>query len=90
MAGKLNIHFPCPNCGDKFAVLAGTVGDFHAGDTNACAGCGGEVVFVALSMEMVANPSIIRWDCHFCRPNPCRLAPFPDGADGPNTNDTNP
>ncbi len=82
MAVKLNVRFPCPNCGDKFAVLAGTVGDFHAGETYACTGCGGDVVFVALCLEMLANPGIIRWDCHFCRPGPCCLAPSPDGADG--------
>ena len=82
MAGKLNIHFPCPNCGDKFAHLEEIKGDFHAGETYACAGCGGPVVFVALSPGMLANPAIIRWDCHFCRPNPCRLAPFTDGAGG--------
>ena len=87
MAEKLSIHFPCPNCGDKSAVLADTVGDFHAGE--ACAGCGGQVVFVALSLEMLADPEIIRWDCHFCKPGPCRLAPSPDGVDGLNTNDTN-
>ena len=47
-----------------------------------CGGCGGQVVFVALSPEMLADPSIIRWDCHFCQPNPCRLAPSGDGTDG--------
>ena len=82
MAGNLSIHFPCPNCGDKFAVLEEVKGDFHAGETYACAGCGGQVVFVALSLEMLANPAVIRWDCHFCQPGPCRLAPSPDGADG--------
>ena len=82
MARNLSIHFPCPNCGDKSAVLADTVGDFHAGETYSCAGCGGPVVFVALSMEMLANPGIIRWDCRFCQPGPCILAPSPDGADG--------
>ena len=89
MAGKLSIHFPCPNCGDQSACLDEFNGDFHAGKTYTCAGCGGQVVFVALSLEMLANPEIIRWDCHFCQPGPCRLAPSPDGADGPNTNDTN-
>ena len=82
MADKLNIHFPCPNCGDRSAPLAEVVEDFHAGETYACAGCGGEVVFVALSLEMLANPGTIRWDCHFCQPGPCRLAPSLDGADG--------
>ena len=82
MAESLSIHFPCPNCGDRFARLEDTGGEFHAGETYTCAGCGGEVVFVALSMEMLANPNIIRWDCHFCQPGPCRLAPSADGADG--------
>ena len=83
MAENLSIHFPCPNCGDRFALLADTGGNFHAGENYTCAGCGGEVVFVALSPEMLANPAIIRWDCHFCQPGPCRLAPSADGADGP-------
>ena len=85
MVEELSIQFPCPNCGDKFAVLADTGGDFHAGETYTCDGCGGEVVFVALSMEMLANPAIIRWDCHFCEPGPCRLAPSTDGANGQQT-----
>ena len=83
MAQNPNIHFPCPNCGYRSALLADTGGHFHAGETYACAECGGEVVFVALSPEMLADPGIIRWDCHFCQPGPCRLAPSPDGADGP-------
>ena len=33
------------------------------------------MVFVALSMEMLADPAAIRWGCHFCQPGPCRLAP---------------
>ena len=82
MAGNLKINFPCPNCGDKFALLEEVKGDFHAGETYACAGCGGQVVFVALSLEMMANPETIRWDCHFCRPGPCILAPSTDGAGG--------
>ena len=82
MAEKLSIHFPCPNCGDKSACPEEIKGDFHAGETYACSGCGGQVVFVALSLEMLANPGIIRWDCHFCRPGPCRLAPSGDGANG--------
>ena len=85
MAEKRNIHFPCPNCGDKFARLKETGGDFHAGEIYRCAECGGPVVFVALSLEMLADPTIIRWDCHFCQPGPCRLAPSRDGADGPQT-----
>ena len=82
MADKLNIQFPCPNCGDKSALLADVVEDFHAGETYACAGCGGEVVFVALSLEMLSSPETIRWDCHFCQPGPCRLAPSTGEADG--------
>ena len=82
MADKLNIQFPCPNCGDRSALLADVVEDFHADETYACAGCGGQVVFVALSLEMLAHPEIIRWDCHFCQPGPCRLAPSTGEADG--------
>ena len=82
MAEKLSIHFPCTKCGDKSALLTDKVGDFHAGETYTCAGCGGQVVFVALGLEMLAHPGIVLWDCHFCRPGPCRLAPSPDGADG--------
>ena len=82
MAQNPNVHFPCPNCGDKFARLEEFKGDFHAGVTYTCAECGGEVVFVALSMEMLANPAVIRWDCHFCQPGPCRLAPSGDGTGG--------
>ena len=89
MAGLQDIQFPCPNCGDATALLADTGGDFHAGETYQCAGCGGPVIFVALSLEMLGRPDTIRWDCHFCRPGPCRLAPSSDGADGPNTSDTN-
>ena len=82
MVEKMNIHFPCPNCGDKSARLEEFNCDFRAGETYTCGGCGGQVVFVALSMEMLANPAVIRWDCHFCQPGPCRLAPSADGADG--------
>ena len=82
MVENPQIHFPCPNCGDKSALLTDTVGDFHAGETYTCAGCDGKVVFVALSLEMLAKPDTIRWDCHFCQPNPCCLAPSTDGADG--------
>ena len=56
MTVKLNVRFPCPNCGDKSACLEEVNGDFHAGETYACTGCGGQVVFVALSLEMLANP----------------------------------
>ena len=54
--------------------------DIHAGETDHCNECGAAVVFVALSMEMLADPAIIRWNCHFCKPGPCRLAPSSDAT----------
>ena len=58
--------------------------DIHAGETYHCNECGAPVVLVALNMEMLANPAIIRWNCHFCKPGPCRLAPS-SGASGDST-----
>ena len=55
--------------------------DIHAGETYHCNECGAAVVLVALSMEMLADPAVIRWNCHFCKPGPCRLAPS-SGASG--------
>ena len=53
----------------------------HAGVTYHCNERRAAVVLVALNMEMLANPAGIRWDCHFCKPGPCRLAPS-TGASG--------
>ena len=75
MADKQTLYFPCPSCGARFAQVEETDEDIHAGETYHCNECGAAVVFVALSMEMLAAPAIIRWNCHFCKPGPCRLAP---------------
>ena len=81
MADKQTLYFPCPSCGARFAQVEETDEDIHAGETYHCNECGAAVVFVALSMEMLAAPAIIRWNCHFCKPGPCRLAPS-SGASG--------
>ena len=81
MAGKQTLYFPCPGCGARFAQVEETGEDIHAGETYTCNECGAAVVLVALSMEMLADPAVIRWNCHFCKPGPCRLAPS-SGASG--------
>ena len=81
MAGKQTLYFPCPGCGARFAQVEEPDEDIHAGETYTCNECGARVVFVALSMEMLADPSVIRWNCHFCKPGPCRLAPSSGGPD---------
>ena len=56
MAGKQTLYFPCPGCGARFAQVEETDEDIHAGETYTCNECGAAVVFVALSMEMLADP----------------------------------
>ena len=89
MADKQTLYFPCPSCGDRFAQVEGPDGDIHVGETYHCNECGAAVVLVALSMEMLADPGIIRWNCHFCQPGPCRLAPSSGASEKPQTTDTN-
>ncbi len=81
MADRQTLYFPCPGCGARFAQVEETDGDIHAGETYTCNECGAAVVLVALSMEMLADPASIRWNCHFCQPGHCRLAPS-SGASG--------
>ena len=87
MADHQTLYFPCPSCGARFAQVEETGDDIHAGETCHCNECGAVVVLVALNMEMLADPAVIRWNCHFCKPEPCRLAPS-TGAAGDST-DTN-
>ena len=89
MADKQTLYFPCPGCGARFAQVEETDGDIHAGETYHCNECGAPVVLVALSMEMLADPASIRWNCHFCQPGPCRLAPSIGGPDDSNIAETN-
>ena len=56
MAGKQTLYFPCPGCGARFARVEEPDEDIHAGETYTCTECGARVVFVALSMEMLADP----------------------------------
>ena len=84
MADKQTLYFPCPSCGARFAQVEETGEDIHAGETYHCNECGAAVVLVALNMEMLADPAVIRWNCHFCKPGPCRLAPS-SGASGDST-----
>ena len=88
MADSRTMHFPCPSCGAPFAQIEETDGDIHAGETYHCNECGAAVVLVALSMEMLADPASIRWNCHFCKPGPCQLAPSTGTAGEPDTNDS--
>ena len=75
MAEHFTLFFPCPNCGARDCQLDEPNQDIHAGETYPCSECGQAVIIVALSPEMLADPSTIRWDCHFCQPGPCVLAP---------------
>ena len=88
MADRRTMHFPCPSCGAPSAQIEETDEDIHAGETYHCTECGAEVVLVALSMEMLAGPASIRWNCHLCKPGPCRLAPSTGTAGEPATNDS--
>ncbi len=88
MANEQTLYFPCPSCGERFAQVEELDGDIHAGETYTCNECGAAVVFVALSMEMLASPEDIRWGCHFCQPGPCRFAPSTGGAGDSPTDDT--
>jgi len=89
MADKQTLYFPCPSCGARFCQVEEPDEDLHAGETYHCTECGAAVVLVALSMEMLASPENIRWNSHFCKPGPCRLAPSSGGADDPPKADTN-
>ena len=89
MADKQTLYFPCPSCGARFCQVEEPDEDLHAGETYHCTECGAAVVLVALSMEMLASPENIRWNYHFCKPGPCRLAPSSGGADDPPKADTN-
>ena len=75
MADKHSLYFPCPSCGVGFCQVEETDGDIHVGETYPCNECSASLLLVALSMEMLAEPEIIRWGCHFCQPGPCRFAP---------------
>ena len=70
MAAPLTLFFPCPNCGARDCQLEETDQEIHANETYHCPECGQAVILVALSAEMLANPSSVRWDCHFCQPGP--------------------
>ena len=72
MADKQTLYFPCPSCGARFAQVEETDEDIHAGETYTCNECGAAVVLV--------DPATIRWNCHFCKPGPCRLAPSTGAA----------
>ena len=80
MTTELTFTFDCPNCDDPFAETKETAIDVHAGATYRCSSCGGSVVFLALTVKQYADAAKLRWDCHFCKPGPCRF--------GPNTDDT--
>ena len=75
------LFFDCPNCDDPFAETKETEIDVHAGATYHCASCGGEVVFLALNVEQYTHPANLRWNCHFCKPEPCRFGPNTDATD---------
>ena len=51
MSENQTLYFPCPACGERFAQVEETGEDIHAGEIYHCAGCGGRVVFRALSFE---------------------------------------
>ena len=51
MSDNQTLYFPCPACGEPFAQVEEPDQDLHAGETCHCAGCGGRVVFRALSFE---------------------------------------
>ncbi len=89
MADTQTLFFPCPSCGARFCQVEETGEDLHAGETYHCNECGAAVVLVALNMEMLASPENIRWNCHFCQPCPCRLAPSTGGAAASPDTDTN-
>ena len=77
MADKQTLYFPCPSCGARFAQVEETGGDdIHAGETYTLqrvrrAGGAGR----AQHGDAGRSPASIRWNCHFCKPGPCRLAP---------------
>ena len=89
MADKQTLYFPCPSCGARFCQVEEPDEDVHASETYHCSECGAAVVFVALSMEMLADPASIRWGCYFCKPGPCVLAPSSAPSGEPETTDTN-
>ena len=78
----LALYFPCPTCGTVLAQVRELNEEIHAGATYHCNECGAAVIIVALSMEMLADPASIRWDCHFCKPGPCRFAQSTGAAAG--------
>ena len=88
MADTQTLYFPCPSCGVRFCQVEEPDEDIHASETYHCSECGAAVVFVALSMEMLADPASIRWGSHFCKPGPCRLAPSGGESGEPDTTDS--
>ena len=75
MAADLSFIFDCPNCHNPFAETKETEIDVHSGATYRCASCDGRVVFLALTVEEYADPSRLKMDCYFCKPEPCRFGP---------------
>ena len=73
MVTELTFSFDCPHCHDPFAETKETEVDIHAGAIHRCASCGEQVVFLALTVEQYTHPEELRWDCHFCKPGPCRF-----------------
>ena len=80
MTAELTFIFDCPNCHDPFAETKERSIDIHAGATYRCDSCGERVVFVALTVEQYTHPDGLRWNCHFCKPGPCRFGPKTDAT----------
>ena len=81
MTAELTFIFDCPNCHDPFAETRESEIDVHAGAEYRCASCGEGVVFLALTVEEYVNTARLRWNCRFCKPEPCRFGPSTDTTD---------
>ena len=81
MTSELTLVFSCPSCHDPFAETKERSIDIHTGATYRCASCGGQVVFLALTVEEYTHPEGLRWGCHFCKPGPCRFGPDANTTD---------